>query len=44
MARLRIVLQMIQYDMKYQAELSLWNDLKIIGKTIPKVLKGTGVK
>ncbi len=38
------VLQMIRYDMEYQADISFRNDLRIVGRTIPLVLRGTGVK
>jgi lipopolysaccharide/colanic/teichoic acid biosynthesis glycosyltransferase len=34
--------QWMELDMKYIEEWSLWLDLKILAKTIPVVLKGTG--
>ncbi|HEY3874117.1 MAG TPA: sugar transferase [Candidatus Kapabacteria bacterium] len=38
------VLQMIDYDVRYQAHISFRNDLRILLRTIPAVVKGTGVK
>lgn len=34
--------QWVELDLKYIREMSLWNDLKIILKTVPVVLKGDG--
>lgn len=38
------VLQMIHYDIEYQKDISCRNDLRILLRTIPNTLKGTGVK
>jgi lipopolysaccharide/colanic/teichoic acid biosynthesis glycosyltransferase len=38
------VLQMIEYDVAYRKKLSFHYDLRILAKTIPIVIRGTGVK
>jgi lipopolysaccharide/colanic/teichoic acid biosynthesis glycosyltransferase len=38
------LLQMIDYDLRYSANVSLTNDLRIILSTLPVVLRGVGVK